>query len=402
MPRCALERSVQDGSNAGTEDVRRVLLVGPGFRFLSGLSQYTHRLAVALNGATRVSAILIRQIIPTRLYPGRQRVGQPLAAATYPPEIPVYDGVDWYWGTTLTGALAFVRRQGPDVVVFQWWTAAVLHTYLVLALVARAMGARVVIEFHEVQDPSEATVRVARLWVRLLAGLLMRLSHGFVIHSEFDRGPLQERYGIANRPVAVIPHGPYDQYEASDGIGRLRRAPNDVCNLLCFGLIRPYKGVEDAIRAFGELPDHEARDFWLTVVGETWDRWTLPGELVAANRHRDRITFINRYVSDVEAAGFLAGADVVVLPYHRCSASGTLHTAMAVGLPVITTRVGGLAEAAEGYEGAVFVAPGDHIALAAAFHRAAAMTGRRYADRHSWERTLERFCALFDHLETRS
>jgi glycosyltransferase involved in cell wall biosynthesis len=383
---------------AAPPDQPRVVVVGAGTRFLSGLSHYTHQLAIALAGSARVSVVLMRQLIPTRLYPGRGRVGAGLADIRYPPAIPVYDGVDWYWFPSLLAALVRIARARPHVVVLQWWTAAVLHTYLVLALAARAVGARVVVEFHEVQDPSEERLAAARLWARLLARSVTGLADAFVVHSEYDREPLRERYGLGERPLAVIPHGPYAQYETDAGTHVHRPAPPGACNLLFFGIIRPYKGLEEAIRAFDALPDEVAERFWLTVVGETWERWTLPAELIASSRHRDRITFVNRYVSDPEASGYFSGADAVVLPYQRSSASGTLHVAMALGLPVITTRVGGLVEAAEGYGGAVLVEPGDLDGLTRAFHTVAAMRGQRFPDPHSWGRTNERYRALFRRL----
>ncbi len=74
------------------------------------------------------------------------------------------------------------------------------------------------------------------------------------------------------------------------------------------------------------------RRFRLTVVGETWENWTLPAELIAASPHGERISFVNRYVSDAEAAAFYAAADAVVLPYRRGSASGPLQIAMSHGV----------------------------------------------------------------------
>ena len=91
------------------------------------------------------------------------------------------------------------------------------------------------------------------------------------------------------------------------------------------------------------------------MVGETWEGWTLPAELIAASPAADRITLVNRYVTDAEVDRFFAEADVVVLPYRRSSASGPLHIAMSHGLPVVVTAVGGLVEAAEHYSGTVFV-----------------------------------------------
>jgi len=58
---------------------------------------------------------------------------------------------------------------------------------------------------------------------------------------------------------------------------------------------------------------------------------------------------------DEELAAYVARADAIVLPYHRSSMSGPLHVALAAGLPVVVTAVGGLVEAVQNYAGAVLV-----------------------------------------------
>lgn len=373
----------------------RVCVVGSGVRFLSGISCYTLRLSNALGHPYDVSAILMRQLLPSRLYPGRARVGQPLTRLRFESTVRVFDGVDWFWLPSIVGAIHFLLRERPEVVVFQWWTGAVLHSYLALALLARCLGARVMVELHEVQDTGEARLAVARAYVQLLAPALMRLASGFVLHSEYDRPIVERRFAIGGRPVALIPHGPYDHYRA-DQSETLRVAPASACNLLFFGVIRPFKGLEDLVRAFDGLGSEEVEGYWLTVVGETWEGWTLPGRLIAASRHRDRITFVNRYVADREVAGHFAGADVVVLPYHRSSASGPLHVAMSHGLPVVVASVGGLVEAVAGYEGAIPVPPRQPDSLRRALRRARELRGTRFADPHSWERTVRSYQTLIE------
>ncbi len=368
----------------------KVCVVGSGTRFLSGISYYTHRLGATLAERFDVSVILMRQLLPTRLYPGRDRVGAPLARLEYPAGVRVLDGVDWFWLPSMIRALRFLRRERPDVVVLQWWTGTVLHTYLALALAARMIGAKLVIEFHEVLDTGELNVPIVPTYVRLLAPRLLALTDGAVMHSEFDREALEQRYGLAPRPVRVIAHGPYDHYE--------REAPapagDGVCRLLYFGVIRPFKGLEDLIEAFDSVDDVER--FELTVVGETWEGWTKPAEMIASSRHRDRIEFVNRYVADEEVGAYFERADAVVLPYHRSSASGPLHIAMSFGLPVAVTSVGGLVEAADGYRGAVFIPPADPQALRRALDRLAEMRGQRFPNPHSWERTADSYAELFD------
>lgn len=366
-------------------------VVGPGTRFLSGITYYTYSLIDALaESGHQCSAVLIRNLVPARFYPGRARVGSALTGLRLPPRVARVDGVDWYWGRSLVRAVALLRRERPEVLVLQWWTGAVLHTYLVLAVVARLCGAKVVVEFHEAQDVGEARLPLVTRYTDLLGRSLLRLSAAQLVHSAFDHALVRDRYGVTET-VALVPHAGYDYLPARPA---LRSAPAGVINLLCFGVIRPFKGVEDLIAALDLLGADRAR-FWLTVVGETWEGWELPGRLVAASPHRDRITFVNRYVTDEEAAGYFAGADVVVLPYHRSSSSGPLQIAMAAGLPVVATKVGGLVEATARYPGAVLTEPSDPASLADGILQAAGLAGRRFEGVTSWADTARSYTELF-------
>lgn len=389
------------GPARGRQRTRRdVCVVGPGAHFLSGISYYTNRLLNELGARHRVSAILMRQLLPTRLYPGRERVGLGLTRFNYPRGTPVFDGVNWWWGRSMMAALGLMRRERPEVVLLQWWTGTVLHTYLLLAAFARLLRARVVIEFHEVLDPGELKIGPVRWYVRALLPLLLRMSRGFVVHSEFDHQALMQTYGLGDRPIARIPHGPYDQYVTHGGLpDRVGNgAVGEVCRLLYFGVIRPFKGVEDLIDAFDLFSEEEARRFQLRVVGETWEGWTLPNQRIAKSCHRQRIEFVNHYVPDSEVARLFAASDAVVLPYHRSSSSGPLHLAMAHGLPVIVSSVGGLVEATEGYEGALRVPPRDPSALRSALQQVWTMRGKRFADPHSWNVTVESYEELFEQI----
>jgi glycosyltransferase involved in cell wall biosynthesis len=376
----------------------RICIVGAGTRFLGGISYYTIHLVNALARHNNVSVILMRKLLPTRLYPGWKRVGASLTSLEFDPAVRVFDGVDWYWLPSMLRALLFLLRERPDVVVFQWWSGTVLHSYLLLALVARLLGARIVIEFHEVQDPGEAELPLAQVYVRLVVPFLVRLARGFVIHSEYDRKLLQSHYDLEQRPAALIPHGPYNHYQSAEREQERRIAPESCCNLLFFGLIRPYKGLEDLIMAFDSLPENEIDRYWVTIVGETWEGCTMPASLIERSRYRDRITFVNRYVSDVEVSKFFSEADAVVFPYHRSSSSGPLHIAMSCGLPVVVTRVGGLIEAVAGYDGAIVASPGDPAALQDALLKVAELRGKQFVDPNSWEYTAARYDELFNAL----
>ena len=382
-------------------DVRRprVMVVGSGWRFTSGISYYTCRLANAFEAVTDTSALLMRQLIPTRLYPGRARVGRPVNTLDYAAGVHVYDGVDWSWGRSMRDARRFLTAERPDVLVLQWWTGAVLHTYLDLARQVRRYGGRVVLEWHEVQDTGEARLPGVARAVRTGMRRLLRRVDGHVVHSRYDLELLRRTYELPDDRLVLTPHGPYDHvagpFQADPATATAR--DGDFV-FLCFGVIRPYKGVEDLVAAFDRLPEAVRSASRLRIVGETWEGWTAPLEAVAASPNRDRIEVVDRYVEDAEVTRAFAEADAVVLPYRRSSSSGPLHIAMSAGLPVVVTEVGGLVEAAGDYTGAVFAPAADPDALAAAMAPLLGRRGERHGDPHSWDRTVAAYRDLLARL----
>jgi glycosyltransferase involved in cell wall biosynthesis len=375
------------------------MVVGSGWRFTSGISYYTCRLANELAADHEVSALLMRNLVPRLAYPGHARVGRPVNTTVgYDPAVQVFDGVDWHWGRSIGRALRFVRDVRPDVVILQWWTGAVLHSYRAIARQAERVGARVVIEFHEVQDTGEAAIPLAGAYVRRAFPALVRRAAGAIVHSGFDEAAVRHSFPqVADRPTVVAPHGPYDQHLAEVPAQRRPDAPT---RLLFFGTIRPYKGLEDLLDAFDRLTPEEAGRLELNVIGETWEGWTRPIEMIGTMRHRDRVRLTNRYVTDDEIEQAFAAADLVVLPYRRSSSSGPLHITMSAGLPVVVTQVGGLVEASEGYAGLVPVPPGDPVALCAGIRRGLELVGRRYPDVRSWDETRAAVAELLDRIGT--
>jgi glycosyltransferase involved in cell wall biosynthesis len=381
----------------------RVMVVGSGWHMMSGISHYTYRLSAALAGqhpgrGLEVSALLMRRLVPRRAYPGAARVGADVADAVYPEEVALYDGVDWYWGRSMRGALEFIDRQRPDVVILQWWTGAVLHSYLRLASYAARRGARVIMEWHESQDVGETGLPGTRRYVASLMPWLLAWSAAHVVHSDFDLRAVTSTYPLGMVPVKIIRHGPYDHLAGPGPAVSASRSDGGPTRLLYLGLVRPFKGVEDLVEAFSQLDRADAERFRLTIVGETWEGWTAPAEAIARSPHADLIERVDRYVTDMELTGYFGRADAVVLPYHRSSASGPLQIAMSAGLPVVVTTVGGLVEAVRDYSGALLVPPRDPATLRDALLALPGLRGRRYPDPHSWESVAGEFTALIDEI----
>jgi glycosyltransferase involved in cell wall biosynthesis len=142
--------------------------------------------------------------------------------------------------------------------------------------------------------------------------------------------------------------------------------------LLFFGLVRPYKGVDTLCSALAMMDPSEV---FLTVAGEWWMRDACLRE---ALRRRPNVEVIDRYVGAEEAASLFSRADAVVLPYRRSSGSGVLAMAYGYGKPVIAGRGGGLADAVVDGVSGVLVPPDDPAAIAAAARRISSRAGTQW------------------------
>jgi len=217
------------------------------------------------------------------------------------------------------------------------------------------------------------------------------------VHSEFDRLALRDTYPqLADLPSEVVPIGPFGNHVPhGDAPASFEsKGPDEPVRLLIFGVVRPYKGHAELAEAV-RLLTLSGLNIHVTVVGEVWQGYRQPLDELAAILPPDRLTVVDRFVADEEVPAYFAAADLLVLPYRRSSASGPLLTAMAWGLPVVTTAVGGLVEASAGYTGAVLVPPCDPAALADGIRAALPLIGTTHADPNSWARSAERYASLF-------
>ena len=123
-------------------------------------------------------------------------------------------------------------------------------------------------------------------------------------------------------------------------------------NLLFFGLIRDYKGLDILLEAFDTLPE----DYQLIIAGECYGSFDKYQAAIDASPARGRIHIFRRYIDDAEVKDFFSAADVTVLPYRSATQSGVSSASYHFEVPMIVTAVGGLKETI-GDTGTGLVAP---------------------------------------------
>jgi glycosyltransferase involved in cell wall biosynthesis len=339
-----------------------VVIFGPSDKFLSGISYYTIRLSNALAEKSEVTALLFRNMLPRKFFPGWKRVGSSLTTLQFSDRVRVYKLLDWY--NPLTWLEAYRKARKGDVLLFEWWTSSVGFMYFFIAFL-NLKRIPLIIEFHEIVDPIEEKNIVLRRYSRGIGWMIRKLASHFVVHSESDRSLVATTYRIPLDHLTIIPHGLYDQYQKIDATeARARLGIKEDFVILFFGLLRPYKGLKYLIQAFEDLPPDLLEQSHLLVAGEPWeDQESL--DLLNRSQHKDKITLVGRYVNDEEIGPIFSAASVLVLPYTRASQSGVAHIGMTFGLPIIASKVGGLAESLGKYQGTSFVEAADAQAIRA-------------------------------------
>jgi glycosyltransferase involved in cell wall biosynthesis len=250
----------------------------------------------------------------------------------------------------LRDMLAFRRAPtDADVVHYQWLTLPGIDRRLLPPTRPRVMTAHYILP----PDASRRAVRSARK--------VFGAMDAVVAHSEHSAARLRDEVGMPAERVRVIPHGAFDYLtrlpEEKPLLEELQGADGPV--VLSFGLLRPYKGLENLLEAFGEV----GSDAELWIVGNPRMAVEPLHELAALTGAKVR--FVTRFVEDAEIPAIFRRADVVTLPYLDAEHSGVLYTALAFGKPLVVSAVGGFPEVADA-GAARLVPPGDTGALAAA------------------------------------
>lgn len=356
----------------------RLLLVGPSWPLRGGIARTTTLLAGALAEAGTLAAFLVpRRQYPRWIYPGANDV-DPDACPRLPEARPCFGVLEpWSW----RGLLGTSRAVKADALVLPYWTWA--WAPLEWMLVARLRLPVVAI----VHNPADHDASRLAHWS---AARVLTRAGAYLCHARAVEARVVARF--PGRPTAVHPL-PADPPPRADRVAARARlgVPDGSAAVLCFGLIRPYKGVEGLLEAFAALP----RELPLTLLlaGEPWgDMASTLRERLARPDLAGRVRAELAWVPEQAAAEWFAAADAVVLPYRAATGSAVAAQALGAGLPVVGTRVGGIAEVVEEGGNGILVDPGDTGALTAALARILepgllprlAAGARRAAARWTW------------------
>ncbi|MEU7526340.1 glycosyltransferase [Saccharothrix sp. NPDC042600] len=277
----------------------------------------------------------------------------------------------------------------PDVVHGHFWMSG-----LASVLATRGLGIPVVQTFHALgtvkrrHQGGADTSPVERIATERLVGREVTRVAATCGDEVFEL----LRMGVPRARITVVPCGVDPKLFRPEGPRDRRALPHRIVTV---GRLVPRKGFSDVITALRSVPDTE-----LVVAGGSADMASDP-EALRLLEHaremgvRDRVRFIGQ-VSRTAMPSLLRSADLVVcVPWYEPFGIVPLE-AMACGVPVVASAVGGLTDTVVDDVTGCLVPPRDPVALARAVRSLLADQGRREAfglagtdrvhARYTWDR----------------
>lgn len=225
---------------------------------------------------------------------------------------------------------------------------AIHHTFLPEAYMLTAVAARLTF-FKGILVMSRRSLN--NYLQRMPVLQLEKLFYGFTTAALGNsKAVVQQLYeeGFSKEKVKLIYNGiatePFDNLPSKTELrNSLCLAPDALIFIIVANLI-PYKGHEDLLNAFAKVADKLPENWRLLCVGKD------SGILDSLKKQADNLKIANHVEflgSRTDTVELLSASDIGILCSHEEGFSNAILEAMAAGLPMVVTNVGGNAEAVQ-------------------------------------------------------
>jgi glycosyltransferase involved in cell wall biosynthesis len=213
-------------------------------------------------------------------------------------------------------------------------------------------------------------------------------------------------------PPTIIPMGiDYQKFSSGNRLSLRAQIENETFIILFVGRLVEKKGVRDLISAFSLLNDVYQNQSVLWLVGDGNERDSLEQQVKELNL-QDKIKFFGK-LPNQQLPDFYASADLFVAPSIIDTKGDTegqgvmLLEAMASGLPIISTNIGGITEIVEDGSNGILVSQQNTEELKNTIEKllnnsnvrtTLSNNARKTAQNYDWINIGEKFSALYKRL----
>ena len=309
----------------------KIAILSCFYPYRGGISQFNACLYEELSKQHVVRAFNFKRQYPEFLFPGKTQFVTADDEAVPVESTSLLDTANPF---SYMSTYRAIREWDPDVLIVRYWMSYFGPS---LGYVTRMMKKHCkVISILDNVIPHEPHFFDAPLTKYFLKG-----STGCVTLCEAVSKDLLElkpdaRYTVIQHPLYSHFGAKLPREEAERKLG----LQSGMKNILFFGLIREYKGLDILLEAFGMLPE----GYQLIVAGEPYGSFDKYQEIIDRLPNKDRIYTDLKYIRDSEVSTYFSASDIAVLPYRSATQSGISSVSYHFEVPMIVTDVGGLKE----------------------------------------------------------
>ena len=309
----------------------KIAILSCFYPYRGGISQFNACLYGELSKNHIVKAFNFKRQYPEFLFPGKTQFVTADDEAVPVESVSLLDTANPF---SYVSTYRAIRDWKPDVLIVRYWMSYFGPS---LGYITRKMKKYCkVISILDNVVPHEPRFFDTPLTRYFLKGSTGSVTLCEAVSKDLLRLQPDAKYTIIQHPLYSHFGKKTAREEAEEKLG----LKSGMKNILFFGLIRTYKGLDILLEAFGMLP----QGYQLIIAGEPYGSFDRYQEIIDRLPNRDHIYSCLKYIKDSEVTDYFSAADLAVLPYRSATQSGISSVSYHFEVPMIVTDVGGLKE----------------------------------------------------------
>lgn len=322
----------------------KLAILSPFYPFRGGLAQLNARLYTELKKKNQIKAFSFKTLYPNILFPGKTQYVEENDTATVIQNERILSSVN---PISYISTAKAINRYCPDVLIIPYWMSFLAPAF---GCVCRLLDKKIKI----VSLVHNAIPHEKHFFDECFAKFFFKRCDAYIVMSDVVKKDLLKL--IPNSNILQMTHPIYDHYK--ERITKIEACQKlqvnaETKNLLFFGLIRDYKGLDLLIEAVNYLDE----SYQLIIAGECYGDFKKYQDIIDKSSLKENIKIFEQYIPDNMVTDLFSASDLLILPYRSATQSGVVAMAYQLEMPMLATNVGALGSTIEKAQTGLVIEP---------------------------------------------
>ena len=307
------------------------LLIGPAYPYRGGIAQTQSELALSLIklGKT-VELITFKKLYPNFLFPGQSQYTLETKLDSLKIDRTIHSHNPFNW----IKAAKKINKINPKIIIFRYYNP-------LLAICYHAINTNLDKKIKKVALVDNWTHHEPKFYDKILNKLFSSKIEGFItlsdnVAQEINKHPNLNIFS-GFHPISSDLPKKISKSKARKELGW----ELDTKIVLFYGLIRPYKGLDNLLKAFTKAPLN-LLNIKLAIVGEFYEPISKYIKIIKELKLQDKIFLIPGFADKKSTQLYFSSSDLTALTYKSATQSGVIPLAYHFKTPILVTNLLGL------------------------------------------------------------